>query len=282
MAVVTFTSALPEENGKTMSLVAIATYLSIERNNKVLIISTTDRYDKIKDCYFEEKETKKRLGFFGNITPQVLDSEIGIQGLAKMIRSNKITSDMITNYTKVVFKDRLEILLGSEQDSDLDPNGISNKYIDIINIAKQYYDMVLVDLDFNIEENIRNSIINDSDMIVLNISQRLKAIQKLKQDEKTNALLKLKKTLVLIGKYDKNSKYNSKNIARFLEVRKKILTIPYNTQYFEAVEEAKVPDMFLKLRKLSDLEDESMEFINNVKEATETIIYRLQELEARI
>ena len=113
MSVITFVNNLDEETGKTMSLVAIATYMAIHNNNKILIISTTNKEDKINACYFEEQQAKKmRLGILGNRT-STIDSESGIEGLVKIARSNKLTPELITNYTKVVFKDRLEILLGA-------------------------------------------------------------------------------------------------------------------------------------------------------------------------
>ena len=115
MSIITFVNNIKEETGKSMSLVAIATYMAIEYNNKVLILSTTDKKDKIKSCFFEDKQVKKiRLGIFGE-NKSTLDTESGIEGIAKIVRSNRLTPDMITNYTKVVFKDRLEILLGAER-----------------------------------------------------------------------------------------------------------------------------------------------------------------------
>ena len=48
MSIITFVNNIKEETGKSMSLVAIATYMAIEYNNKVLILSTTDKKDKIK------------------------------------------------------------------------------------------------------------------------------------------------------------------------------------------------------------------------------------------
>lgn len=88
--------------------------------------------------------------------------------------------------------------------------------------------------------------------------------------------------MFLIGKYDKFSKYNAKNITRFLNEKNQILVIPYNTLFFEATNEAGVPDLFLKLKRISDSDDRNMTFLQEVKRATETIIYRLQELQAMI
>lgn len=275
MSIITFVNNKEEETGKTMSLVALATYMSIEYNNRILIISTTNKEDKIKSCFFEEKQVKKiRRGIFGENT-SAIDTESGIEGIAKIVRSNKLTPEMITNYTRVVFKDRLEILLGTE-------NGqrISEEYADIINIASMYYDKVFVDLDFNVDEQTRNKILEKSDLVIVNSSQNYRSIKSLKENKEKSELLKLPKTLLLIGKYDKYSKYNSKNITRFLEERNQVLTIPYNTLFFEAVNEAGVPDLFLRLRKLSDSDDRNAIFIEEIKRASENIVYRLQELQA--
>ncbi len=288
MSVITFVNNIEEETGKTMSLVAIATSMAIDCNNKILIISTTNKEDKMRNCYFEEKQVKKiRLGIFGE-NKSTLESENGIEGIAKIARSNKLTPQIITNYTKVVFKDRLEVLLGAEKrekknanDED-DEKEINAEYIDLINVASMYYDKVFVDLDNNLSEEIRQKILDRSDLIVLNTSQNYTSLKKLKENKEKNELLKSPKTLILIGRYDKYSKYNSKNVTRFLEEKNQVLTIPYNTLYFEATNEAGVPDLFLKFKKLSDSEDRNAIFVEEVKRAAENINYRIQELQARM
>ena len=289
MSVITFVNNGDEQTGKTMSLVAVATYMAINYNEKILIVSTTDKEDKIKSCYFEEQEVKKiRRGLFGNRTSSVLDIESGIEGIAKIARSNKLTPEIITNYTKVVFKDRLEAILGvnrkknSEETDDYDIKDITEEYIDLISVAKMYYDRIFVDLDDNLEGEIQQRIMDTSDLIVVNSSQGLNNIKKLKTSIEENPLLQSKKAMFLVGRYDKFSKYNIKNITRFLNEKNQILAVPYNTLYFEASNEAGVPDLFLKLRRISDSDDRNMIFLQEVKRATESIIYRLQELQAMI
>lgn len=284
MSVITFVNNRREETGKTLSLVAIATNMAIENNEKILIISTTDRESKLKSCFFEDTEAKKiRFGIFGQNT-SALDTETGLEGLAKMLRSNKLSPEMITNYTRVVFKDRLEVLLGRTQNQNSEdtysaPVEIADEYIEIVRLASQYYDKVFVDLDYNLNKDIRDQIIEQSDLIIVNTSQNLKSLQKLKEDKESNRLLKSPRTLLLIGRYDKFSKYNVKNVTRYLEEKNKILTVPYNTLYFEACNEAGVPDLFLKLKRMSDLDDRNAIFMDEIKRASENIIYRLQELQ---
>lgn len=282
MSIITFVNNVEEETGKTMSLVAIATHMAIDYNNRILIISTTNEEDKIKSCYFEDEQVKKiRRGIFGE-SKSTIDTESGIEGIAKIARSNKLTPEIITNYTKVVFKDRLEILLGAEKKEDKENEEIAREYIDLINVANMYYDKIFVDLDNNLSEEIRQKIIDMSDLVIANISQNYRSLKKLKENKEKNELLKLSKTLLLIGRYDKYSKYNSKNITRYLEEKNQVLTVPYNTLYFEAVNEAGVPDLFLKLKKISDSEDRNVIFVEEIKRASENIIYRLQELQARM
>lgn len=283
MSVITFVNNIEEETGKTMSLVAIATHMAIDYNNKILVISTTNKEDKMRNCYFEDKKVKKmRLGIFGE-NKSTIDNESGIEGIAKIARSNKLTPEIITNYTKVVFKDRLEILFGAnKKQDDEDKKVIDEEYADLINIASMYYDKVFVDLDDNISETTREKIIDRSDLVIVNTTQNYSSLKKLKQKKEKSELLKSPKTLILMGKYDKFSKYNSKNVSRYLEEKNQVLTIPYNTLFFEATNEASVPDLFLKFKKLSDSEDKNTIFIEEIKRASENIIYRLQELQARM
>ncbi len=285
MSVITFVNNLEEETGKTMSLVAIATHMAINNNNRILIISTTNKEDKINSCYFEEQEAKKmRLGILGNRT-SAIDSESGIEGIAKIARSNKLTPELITNYTKVVFKDRLEIILGADKSKrplTEEDKEITEEYINLISVARMYYDKVFVDLDSNLSEEIRQRIVDSSDLVIVNTSQNFNSLRKLKEKKENSELLQSPKTLILVGRYDKFSKYNVKNISRYLEERNQVLTIPYNTLYFEAANEAGVPDLFLRFKKISDSDDRNALFALEVKRAAENIIYRLQELQARM
>ena len=187
-----------------------------------------------------------------------------------------MSAENITDYTKTVFKDRLEILLsfkGEKKDYD----NLKKIYPEIINLANNYYDLVLVDLDNEIEPEITDVILANSNIIVANISQRLASINRFMELREQLPILNSKKTLLLVGRHDKFSKYTIKNITRYMGEKNKLSTIPYNTLFFEACEEAKVPDLFLRIRNV-DEEDRNRFFIEEVKRASENIIYRLQDL----
>jgi len=279
MSIVTFWNNGKEQTGKTLSAVAIATYMAIQHNYKILLVSTGYNDKVIDNCFWEDKKTKRNFGLFGPNTSAAMQS--GVEGLSQIARSNKISPENITNYTKVIFKDRLEILKGYKGEEQERYDEIKETYVDILNAANQYYDLVLVDLDKEMGEKLVNNILEISNLIVVSLSQRLSIINHFIEKREEVPILKSKKTLILIGRYDKFSKYTVKNISRYMGEKNKVSTIPYNTLFFEACEEAKVADLFLRLRKTSE-EDRNGFFIAEVGRTSENIIYRLQDLAMRM
>lgn len=274
MSVVTFWSDGREQTGKTLSIAAISTYMAVEHNYRILIISTGYRDDTLNQCFWKEKKVKRNFGLFGPNTNEILEE--GIVGLAKVVKSNKLSPENITNYTKIIFKDRLEVLQGLRGETS-DYDELEKTYPDIINLANSYYDLVFIDLDNEMNPSIREMILANSDLIVANISQRLTSIDRFMETRENTPILNSKKTLLLIGKYDKFSKYSIKNITRYMGEKNKVSTIPYNTLFFEACEEAKLPDLIFNLRKI-DEEDINGFFLSEVKRTSENIMYRLQDL----
>ena len=274
MSVVTFWNDGREQTGKTLSIAAISTYMAVEHNYRILIISTGYRDDTLNQCFWKEKKVKRNFGLFGPNTNEILEE--GIVGLAKVVKSNKLSPENITNYTKIIFKDRLEVLQGFRGETS-DYDELEKTYPDIINLANSYYDLVFIDLDNEMNPSIREMILANSDLIVANISQRLTSIDRFMETREKTPILNSKKTLLLIGKYDKFSKYSIKNITRYMGEKNKVSTIPYNTLFFEACEEAKLPDLIFNLRKI-DEEDRNGFFLSEVKRTSENIMYRLQDL----
>lgn len=273
MSIITFWNNGKEQTGKTLSIAAIATHLAIEHNYRVLVITTGYKDNSLDNCYWRQtNEKKNNRGLFGPNTNTAMEE--GIAGLARIMKSNKLSPEQITNYTKIVYKDRLEILPTFKGERD-EYEDLRRYYPDIITLANSYYDLVFVDLDKQVHDDIVDTILEGSNLIVANLSQRLTTINDFIQIREEKPILKSKKALILIGKYDKFSKYNIKNISRYLGEKNKVSTIPYNTLFFEACEEAEVPDLFLKLRNLGE-DDRNGFFLAEVKRTVDNIIYRLE------
>ncbi len=204
----------------------------------------------------------------------------GIEGLAKAIISNKASPEIITNYTKIIFKNRLEVLPGIKSEDYEEYKRLKPVYADIIRTANQYYDLIFVDVNKGLDDETTREILKLSDLIVVNITQRLRLINDYIELKKEGFLAQKKNTLLLVGRYDRYSKYNSKNMARYIGERE-VFTVPYSTLFFEAANEGKVADFFLRFRKI-DENDRNAIFISEIKKVSSKILYKLQELKMRM
>lgn len=279
MSIVTFWSNGKEETGKTLSIAAIATHIAIQHNQKVLIVSTGYKDKTLGNCFWKEQKIKKNLGLFGPNTNNAIED--GVAGLLRAIRSKRATPEGIKNYTKPVLKDRLEVLEAFQGDPE-DYDEIRNSYMDVIALANNYYDLVFIDLDKELGEENCNAIQKASNVIVANVNQRLSSINEFMETRETMPILKSQKALILIGRYDKFSKYTVKNITRYLGEKNKVSAVPYNTLFFEACEEAGTIDLFFSFAKIKDSDDKNLLFLNEVKRAADNIIYRLQDLKMKM
>jgi len=277
MAVVTFWNNNTGKIGQSHSVLAIATYMAMEHNYRILLISTGYNEDVSMQA-FGLRKSSKRVNFNRNMIS--MDTETGIESLSKLALSNRLTPDIISNYTKMIFKQRLEILSGPLGG---DYNKIYESCIDIINNARSGYDIVFVDLNNGYEDNTTREIINMSDIIVMNIEQKMSDLDEILR-LKSEKIISNKKTLYLLNRYDRFSKYTAKNVSRYIGERKETLTVPYNNLYAEAVEEGTLADMFLnpRIRKIDNIEDKNGFFMNELRKDSEAIVYKMQELQMRV
>ena len=206
------------------------------------------------------------MSLFDNSKRVNIDS--GIQGLAKVKLSNKLMPENITDYSKIVLKDRLEILDGYAG-NEAGYENLLKVYPEIIAKASLYYDIVIVDLNRKIANPNINEIIQNSDVIVYGLNQKLKTINNFLESPIQN------KNNV------KFSKYNIKNISRYLKNRREISFLSYNTLLNDACEEGTVADLFLKLKQIKS-EDKNLDLLEESRKISESIIYKIQELELNI
>src|SRR5574344_1897093 len=107
MAIVTFWSIGNEETGKSMSTAAVATELAANHNLKVLVLSTAFENKDLENCFWD---VSKDENIYVENDRNKTNVDSGIDSLVKAILSNRTSPETITNYTKIIYKDRLEVL----------------------------------------------------------------------------------------------------------------------------------------------------------------------------
>lgn len=282
MVIVTFWNNNTGKIGQTHSALAIASYMGVEHNYKTLLMSTKYN-DQVAMQAFGANERKKTVGLFTN-NKQTMDLESGIEGMSKLATANRLSPEMVPNYTKIVYKNRLEVVSAPRKKMDLDYTKIYRSCKDILNVARRYYDIIFVDLNNGIEDETTKEILKMSNIVILNIEQKLSEFEKIAELRQEKELFTAKNSIPMINTYDRKSKYSSKNVSRELGEKKEILTIPYCNLFSEAVQEGTVAEFFIntRLKKLEDSNDRTTFFVQEVKRASDAIIYKIQELQMRI
>ena len=280
MSIITFWNDSREQTGQTMATVAVATRMAIERNIKILLISTSVNDSTMRKCFWTQ-DNKKTTGLF-NVKTSTVAIENGIDGLFKLATSNKLTPSIITDYTRVVFKERLDVLFSPKTTDLAEYTQIAQQYPDILQTANRCYDLVIVDLNKHMEPNAKRAILDNSDVVIMNLTQNLSAINQFMELREQDEFYRKKNIMIVMGKYDRFSKYNVKNVSKYLREKKEINAIPYCTLFFESCEEGTVVDYFLSIRKLSDDEDRNAVFVKEVEKMCNAVIYKLQELQMRM
>lgn len=281
MAIIAFWSEEKKETGQTLSMVALSTYMAIEHNYRILNVSTNFKDETLEEAYWNtQKENTLIKGITTNESGNI-GVEAGIEGLIKVIKSNRTTPNIVSNYSRVVFNGRLDILCAPKTTEYSEYVEIAKIYPEILNIANRNYDLVFVDISKRMDEEEVNRILEISDAIIVNITQRLHIIDKFYMLREENKFFKNNNVLLNIGRYDKFSKYNVKNISRYLRMKKDVLTVPYNTLFFESCSEGKVAEFFLKMRN-TDQDDRNQTFMHEISRMSKELIYKLQELQIRM
>ncbi len=278
MAIVTFWSDRKKETAQTLSLIALASYMSVEHNCRILIVDMNFNDTTLERAFWTEKEEANRKAI-QQFNAGRIDIGAGIDGLAKLIASGRDLGGKISDYSKVVFKGRLEAIISYKAHNVEDKNRIIMAYKELIKFANQQYDYVFVDAPKGTDKQWVNDILDISNVIVFNLTQRLSDMEEYTKLKNENPLFKKGNVLPLIGRYDRFSKYTKKNIARFMGEKKEIPAVSYNTLFFESANEGEIGAYFLKFRKsLISSTDRNAAFVDEVSKAADRLVLKVQEV----
>lgn len=280
MPIITFCSNETKETGQTMSVAAIATYMAIEHNYKILVVPTSFNDVSLENCFWEYNKIRE-AGAIKKDTTKSIGLESGIEGLIKVLNSNRTSNEIVKNYSRTVLRDRLDILLSPVTNDYKEYAETTSYYSSILTLANRYYDLIFVDLDKKMPAEQRQAIISQSDVIMINLNQRLKTINDFMALREKNDFYQKKNVMLLMGRYDSFSKYNNKNVTRYLKEKKTISAVPYNTLFFEAACEGTIIDFILRVKNITDDTDRNVNFVKEIKEASNNILLKLEELQMK-
>lgn len=278
MAIIGFWSGSKKESGQTVSIASIATQMAIEHNYKILLIDATFDDDTLERCFWSVNVNLKK-DVARQLNKGKMDISSGAEGLVSAVASNKATPEVITNFTRVVFKNRLDVVCGLKTKVREDYIKSVMLYKDLLQAADKYYDLVFIDLEKTLNDETTKTLLQASHIIVYNFTKNLKqADEYLEHMAKYPDILKKEKVIPLLSNSDENTVYNPKNYTRYINEKKEIIAIPYNSSFVKNVSEAGVAQFFLTTRLSGKSTDKNTQFVGCVEGACKRIVEKLKEL----
>lgn len=275
MSIVTFWNAVEKECGQTLSAIAIATYMAMEHNYRILLIDACFHDNTIEKAFWKKKENKA----LKELTGGKIDISSGAEGLISAVASNKATPEIITNYTRIVFKNRLDILLGLKTEIRHDHEKSMMLYKDLITTANKYYDIVFVDLSKGTNRPSSDAILKVSDVILYTMPPNLSNLDKFKELRlNKNSIVSTQKIMPLLARSDESSGYNVKNTTRYIKEKYTIATIPYNVRYMEATNEARTATFMTSTKLSKSALSVNGNFFDELNRTSQMIIDKIREV----
>lgn len=255
---IAFWSNVHGQTATTSNIIAIALMTALEYRLKVLM--THNHFDRstVETSLIEKKYLKNELMEL---------SDNGIDALARFIKSNKLDKDNIVNYTTTLLNKKLDLLTGTTHtNKEFYMSDINNVIDLILNLAKEFYDIVFIDVSSGKNE-LSSKILKNSDVIVVNLCQNAAVLDEFFEKYREH----IEKCIFLVGRYDKDSRFNKKNIMRKYNIKKNIALIPYCIEFSDACSSGTAIDFFLK--NISAKKDDlNYYFIEEVRNAVKIIL----------
>lgn len=273
MSIITFITEDMKETGQTISISAIATAMAIEHNYRILLFSTEFIDKTLENCFWNINNRRK--GLFTNAN--VMDVSNGLEGLVRTFASNRASGEVIKSYTKPVLRDRLDILQAPKTTDFKEYANISGYFSQIIEVANQAYDIILVDLSKKVPKVNKEKVLAISDLVIVNFSQNMSSINNFLRLKANNEFYRKNNVLLMMGRYNPNSKYSNKNVARYLKEKNIPIVVPYNILFADECSEGRIVDYFLKVQRLEGYDNKDTYFVKQLRSTTESLEYKMQE-----
>lgn len=279
MSIITFTNTDAKETGQTLSASAIATNLSIEHNYKTLLISTDFNDKAMEGCFFDLNKKSLTFGLGMDKSGSNLDVANGLEGLIRTFASNRASGELLKSYTRPILRDRLDLLTAPKTTNYKEYCVNTNYFSQIADVAKNVYDIVIIDLCNKVPDENKVKVLSISDIVVIGLIQSINSIKTFLKLKNENEFYKKNNVVLSVDKYNPDSKYTAKNIARMLGEKTIPITTPYNILFADNCNEGKIVDYILSVQGLEFNDGKDGFFYSEIKNAGEKLDYLRKQIE---
>lgn len=248
------------QSGTTSNAAALSVMIALEYRLRLLI--THNQYERsgLETTFLDRQYVRNEL---------LNSRDVGIDALSGFVRYNKADKDNILTFTTTLINKKLDMLPGTTiTNKELYIRDMSDVIENLLAAVKESYDLVIIDASG--ENELKDMIIEQSDIIVVNLTQNYNALEHFFQQHGNLS----EKCIFILSRYDKDSRLNRKNIMRRYGLKDKLAVIPYNIEYSDACMEGKLIDFLIRNLK-ADREDANFELMTSLRDAAEFLLKKL-------
>jgi hypothetical protein len=243
MAQISFWSVAHGQPANTSNSVALAALIGLEYDIRTLITQTHFDKSTLETAFYKSNEMQmSRMYELG---------DIGIDALARLARTRKIRAESVKEHALVIVKNRLDLLVGTMKPYEGLYDNLSYVVKDIFDYAKEYYHAMLLDLNIGTNNPITGLLLESSDLVVVSLCQNRAVLDRFFSKEAWPTALHEKPVILVLGQYDPDSKYTVANIQRYYNYKQPMYTIPYCSDFKDALNDRDVMGWFKRNRNLN-------------------------------
>lgn len=225
--------------GSTANCIAAALGFAMNYNVRSLITNTQYTMSSLDDAFFTQKE-KDNLKKY----------DYGIDSLDRLVMGKHIINkNDFENYASNIIPGRLDILTGSQRaNQNIYKISIRQTILSILEGSKSCYDLVFADVNSGINDEITMKILSNSDVIVVSLDQNEKVLSDFFKNDYNK--FRDKNLIIVLSKYDPRSKCSKKYVKSMFNYNDYIFSVPYNTDFLDALNNHRVYNYFFSNNKL--------------------------------
>ncbi|PAF33637.1 ParA family protein [Paenibacillus sp. 7516] len=230
-------------SGSTSSAVISAYAMALQYRTRVLLVNTGPVGSGI-----EAPLPSMELGQADSL---FRFEEGGWDAVERLHISGSLNKHNLKDYAKPLLRDRLDLLTGRINQMERTPKEHIETLKALLEVANEYYDMVLLDVDR--EGMDATDLLVQADYVVVNLTQNMRDLELFFEHIKPDKLSS-QNMHVVINKYDPQARATLNNIRRSFGYKGSISIVPYTTAFLDAVNRRDTAT-YLQLEGLSNNRD---------------------------